>query len=301
MRKEDQHLRQAARLVAAETARQGDHPSAEALVAYRADELDAEARSRVQDHVAACHICARILLDAAGQDRGVKDAEVDTAWAKLEARRRRVPAREDRRRGVGWPGASGGWLVAAALSGLVVGLAASWALFGGLRQGSEPELERSRSDTARAQLDLRQAEAERDASAQQLAAAEKRLAELQQQLDGVLQPQLSVPSLDLLPSGFLRGGGDLPVLRVSKEAPFFLLTLVPAEPVTGGGYQLQITDASGGKVWSGSELHPNPRGSFLVAMPRDALPSGELHLRLGPPGGSPDRLMSRYTFRLDLD
>jgi hypothetical protein len=72
------------------------HPAVEELVAYHQDELAGEARELLQDHLALCKDCARLLLDLEGfadleppsESHRLLDADVEEAKAALKARLR---------------------------------------------------------------------------------------------------------------------------------------------------------------------------------------------------------------------
>src|SRR5215475_3253408 len=66
----------------------GPHPDPDELAAYHDGELSAERERRVQDHLVACHECARLLLDLNGladpdfgAGTGVDDKEA--VWQRL--------------------------------------------------------------------------------------------------------------------------------------------------------------------------------------------------------------------------
>ena len=69
-----------------------EHPSVETLTAYHADELSAEEKARLQEHLAACRRCAEIVLDfdefLAEPAGGPEVVSLETAaeWRKLQKR-----------------------------------------------------------------------------------------------------------------------------------------------------------------------------------------------------------------------
>jgi hypothetical protein len=80
------------------------HPAVEELVAYHQDGLAEEARERLQDHLALCKECARLLLDLEGfadleppsEAHRLSDGDVEEAKASLRVRIRgdaALPAR----------------------------------------------------------------------------------------------------------------------------------------------------------------------------------------------------------------
>lgn len=74
-----------------------EHPAAEKLSAYQANELSPEENDRIQEHVASCDLCAERLLDlqrflefAPDPSReGVPDLETTKEWRKLNKRIKR--------------------------------------------------------------------------------------------------------------------------------------------------------------------------------------------------------------------
>jgi hypothetical protein len=109
---EPENLPGSLRLLADETRRlQGPdaHPTPEALTAYHAGELVPDAEAEVQEHLAVCRHCARLLLDlpaflaapgeaaaAAGQPEAAETG-ADVAWQALRERLPRPPAEPARR------------------------------------------------------------------------------------------------------------------------------------------------------------------------------------------------------------
>lgn len=79
-----------------ERRRQEGHPSVEELVAYHRGELAEGACEPLQDHLALCEECSRLLLDlegfpelaAPGEDHRLSDDDLERAMAALKARLR---------------------------------------------------------------------------------------------------------------------------------------------------------------------------------------------------------------------
>jgi hypothetical protein len=66
----------------------GAHPAPEALTAYHAGELSASAAEELQEHLAVCPLCARLLLDLPGfleppAPPAARDEEADADWGEL--------------------------------------------------------------------------------------------------------------------------------------------------------------------------------------------------------------------------
>lgn len=93
-------LREAARALAlSRRPLEADHPDAETLAAYSEGALPAAEAERLQDHLADCAECARLMLDFAalpglsepcGPDESSEpDAEVAEAWERFRRRLQR--------------------------------------------------------------------------------------------------------------------------------------------------------------------------------------------------------------------
>ena len=65
---DEEILTRAARAVAAEIRSEPGHPPPDALLAYHEETLDAKAREEVQEHLAACPDCARVIVDPSAVD-----------------------------------------------------------------------------------------------------------------------------------------------------------------------------------------------------------------------------------------
>jgi hypothetical protein len=107
-----------------------DHPSAETLTAYQANELTADEDERIQSHLAVCSHCTELLLDLneflqpPAAVAPVADFEAAADWRKLRAGIERpesqVPMVRPHRPGF-FASVRGGYTVAAALLILTVG------------------------------------------------------------------------------------------------------------------------------------------------------------------------------------
>jgi hypothetical protein len=85
-----------------------NHPMPDELVDYQADDVSAEERERIQEHLALCPPCAQAVLDVeAFPEVQLSDRKVAAAWARFGGRRRSAM----------WP-----WSLAAALLLAVLGL-----------------------------------------------------------------------------------------------------------------------------------------------------------------------------------
>ena len=239
------------------------HPPAEELLACHRGELPPEVLLRVRDHLALCRPCTAVLLDLANMERE-EDAELDTAWRALQARRQAAPPAElhtlppaTKRFALRLPRtwlSLQTWKLAAALDLIVLclGFGAGWLL------ASRP------------------------------------------QEANLTQPVLSVPTAELLPLAFLRRGAATPV-RIPAEAEVFTLTLVTAELPPPTGCDLQVLDADGNPVWRGSGLRADAEGRFSLLLPGGFLPAGRYQLQVIAPEGSGRQVLDRYDLELSYE
>ena len=73
-----------------------DHPTPEELIGYESGDLPTEQRDRIQEHLALCGDCARLLLDLVELEQfepsneaiGPVDVEAETSWQRLRTRLR---------------------------------------------------------------------------------------------------------------------------------------------------------------------------------------------------------------------
>jgi putative zinc finger protein len=102
-----------------------EHPAAEKLASYLADELSSEENDAIQEHVASCGHCAERLLDLQRflefvpqeSRQGVADLETAAEWRKLRQRIHRETEKKPF-----FASARGGYFVAAALLAVSIGL-----------------------------------------------------------------------------------------------------------------------------------------------------------------------------------
>ncbi len=69
----------------------GAHPSAERLLDYHRGRLESADHQALEDHLADCPECTRIVLDLAGRHRA-EDRKLDASWSALRPRLERGPA-----------------------------------------------------------------------------------------------------------------------------------------------------------------------------------------------------------------
>ncbi len=240
------------------------HPSARQLAAYHREELPPEETEALRDHLALCPECSELLLDLAGFGELAASTEAQhweerkpAVWGSLRSALAAEPARLPRRVAPRRVVSRRRWLSLAAAAALV--LAVGTAVWQTL------DLGRTRQRLA--------------ATAEQLERAEERIGELERGA-AELAPQLVVPSLDLFPPGYRRGGGTEPILEIPRHARIFVLQLHIADAGSHTDYRLRILASGGEEVWSGSGLRRTAGGTFRVALPRTLLPSGRYRLEL---------------------
>jgi hypothetical protein len=249
-----------------------EHPSARELTAYHHGELPPEDTERIRDHLALCRHCADLVLDFASfgepEAEAVEGGEgLPAVWESLRSRlgdEKPSPATVipfPRRAPPRLPRST---LIAASLLAAVFG---GWTIF---RWQSEA------------------------ATAERLARAEARIAELERDRDELVEPQLLVPVADLFPPSYQRGSDEVPTLGVPRAARIFVLQLHLADPGTHPDYSLRIVSADGEEIWSGTGLRQTSAGHFRIALPRRLLPAGRYGIELyGASEGQRTRL-ERY-------
>ncbi|HEX5718776.1 MAG TPA: zf-HC2 domain-containing protein [Thermoanaerobaculia bacterium] len=238
------------------------HPEPEELLAYRAGELPAPERARVEDHVVACPHCLELLLDLGRLsdpgfvgEHGITAAEKAAGWQAVQARLAPETAPHEaprRRRAVFFASPRPAWALAAALLVAVVGLS--------LRTR---QLERSVEDLSR--------------------------------------PQVNAPVVDLFPASELRGGeGEAAVVELAPASRFFTLILSPKGSSDYAGYRLEILDSGGRAVWSAEGLEKDRHGSFTLILARSFLAPGDYRLRLYGLEGDAGTLIEELRVRIVL-
>ncbi len=250
-----------------EALRQGmtQHPSGRELAAYHHEELSSTEMEALRDHLSMCPECSELLLDLSGFEQLGQGAEArrwtqrqPAVWQALQSNltaseTQRTPVSVASGRNVLQPR----WLPLAMAAALVLAVgAAIWLTL---------DLGRTREQLA--------------VAAEQLARAELRIDTFGQTAT-TMEPLLVVPSLDLFPPGYQRGGEMKPNLTVPPQADLFVLQLHVAETKSEADHRLRILTPGGVEVWAGNGLRRTPGGTFRVAVPRSFLPSGRYRLEL---------------------
>ena len=265
-------LKQAVRALAAEDGR-AKHPEPGELIAYSqgAQEaqgaLTAERRDQLQEHLASCAECARLLVDFADFDElappgagpRLTDADVAAARARLQRRVEEVagvPPPAVAARGGRWRDAFASprpWrLLAAALAAAVIGLA----VFG----GSQHQL-----------------------------------------LRRLGQPEVNVATHDLEPVGGdqLRGGPSAAPTVINTQAGSAILILQLPGVESHPAYRVAIRGSESREVWSRAGAARDPvLGNFTLRLPPGALHPGRYDVEIFGVGESREELLARYAIEV---
>lgn len=224
------------------------HPRAEDLAAFARGRLPPTGAAEFERHVAECLECRRIVLDCRGLD-DPNDPDFDGAWEALSSRLDFQP--ESTAGGASailTPGRPWRrWAAAAAV--LLVSIGVGWAIV---------------QATGRARN------------------AEAQLERLQREVAELKRPHVGVVEIDLFPSGMLRSGDPEPELSIPAASQLVILRLLPVDARQTGPGRLEIEDGEGRVVAILEDVQPDPFGKYVLAMPRELLPAGEVRLRLAP-------------------
>lgn len=251
-------------LAGAEEARRrlGTHPTPDELLAYQEGKLAAEDQERMQDHLALCRDCARVVLDLESfpdvepvrEEQRVTDWQVAAAWRRLAAQEGiSPPARSSPRRS--WSMLfSPGFAYAMAASILMAALGlGSWVI------------------------------------------------QLRGQIDDLSRPRVNVFLSDLVPqsSELERGVGDR--IRVPAWTERVLLLLNLADLRSFPEYLVEISGREGRELWSNRELRRSPDGNFTLEVHRRFLPAGEYRIALYGLEGEARTPMATYAMEIEYE
>lgn len=292
------------------------HPSPEELVAYHQSQLDTGKREAVEEHVTICRECAALLLDLSTlmEDPSEQSAvEVEAVGQSSRGPSERpgrafpaAPHAIQASRAAG--GASRYWAaLAAALFVLLIG-AGLWiaTLLPNTASPRNGQASEAELRALRAQI----TELERTVSQQtQRLEQAKRLGEdLEQQRDQerdrvadlreLEAPQLSAPTIDLYPAGYLRSGEAPKTLTLTDSQTRFVVTLTPSRLGAFDDYRLEIRDVGGQEVWADSGLQPTSSGLFEILLSRRWLTGEEYRLRLFGIEGANATALGEFTLRI---
>jgi hypothetical protein len=110
-----------------------------------------------------------------------------------------------------------------------------------------------------------------------------------------IQAHVNVPIIDLHPPSRIRGEGSRRQ-TISLEPDAALLTLIvnTEDPRRAADYTLDLVDATGATVWSGTGLRPGSDGTLSVALPATLLRPGDYAFSLAETTSG--RALHRYPF-----
>ena len=258
-------LKQAARDLAAERRRDG-HPEAVELSAYAGKALPAERKDEVQEHLASCVECTRLLADfldfdeLSPPDGFERLTDVDVAAARRRLHRnleqRAATAPPAAVRGTRWTGTFASprplQLLAAALAAAVIGLT-----FWGVSQ--------------------------------------------QRSLHRLQQPEVNVATHDIEPVGSdqLRGGPAAGPTVIDGAAGSAILILQLPEVQSHPAYRVAIRASDSREIWSRAGAVRDPvLGNFALRLPPGALRTGRYEIEIfGVDGGREERV-ARYAIEV---
>lgn len=316
MSERQERFKAAVRALMEEVALQEDaHITPERLIAYHQGELSSEDERRVQDHLVVCRECTALLLDleafpALDQQgaRRLSDAEVAAAWQQMKSQIQ--PGKT-----MGFFAGARQWFgamlsparlpYAIAASLFIVSLAlAAWIV--SLRQENQQLMARLTVSPAGQDRDLASIKRSLQEARRRLAEAARRdeeyqtqIAQLQQSLEELSQPQVNVPIADLYPQGFIRGQQEtVETIEVPPDANFFALVLNVSDRRSYASYALEIVDREGKVVWRDRGLRMSSYDNFTLMLPRRLFPAGEYRIALYGLRDGRRELVERYVLRI---
>jgi hypothetical protein len=264
------------------------HPTIDELIAYRAGELPATERERLQEHLAACKECFEELreldafaavptAEAAVSGSGVVDFEVAAFWRQLRPQLALEPGSEEE------PSTPEPTVAAT---------------------GSTPSTVTVRRIPATTPLWRRPAAIAASflvtvvGLGALLLLQQHRLADQGQTIAELTRPRPNPEIFDLYPDGSERSGAASEIRSFEGPAGATLI-ITPREPGDYPDYRVEIVDADGEEVWSGSGFEKHPvDGTFSLWLPPGAFPPGEYRVRLSGVAGGSSELLEEYVVHL---
>jgi hypothetical protein len=108
-----------------------------------------------------------------------------------------------------------------------------------------------------------------------------------------LQAHVNVPIVDLEPPAQVRGEGSRrQIIRLEPNTSIVTLIVNTDAPRRAADYTLDLLDATGTTVWTGSGLRPGADATLSVALPAALLPPGDYVFSLAETNGQ--RVLHRY-------
>jgi len=238
------------------TARRDSCPSAEALIDAAQARGDADARARVADHLIECARCAEEfqLLRAL------------EPWADEHAHLVAPPGA--RRFHPGASGRTAAWALAAAA---VFAVATAAAVVRLLQTERENRVLAARTAPPPASTIA--------ALTTQVDEGRRRIADLEQRLASAQAPEVNAPIVDLEAADRRRSAGGVPPPAIPPDARRVVFVLNAARPSPGAVFDVDLLDANGRVVWTGSGLRQSREGTLTLSIPR-ALLTTDAKIRL---------------------
>lgn len=278
------------------------HLTADELMTYARGGMPAEEEARAADHLVWCNRCTASLLTVEAFDEvEISDAEVAAAWEKMKASlgRRRAGARA-------WPrerphfiqafGPAHAYGIAASLLIALIAVGAwSITLHRDSRRLAAALGSQSESPDRAAAAGI-QTGAGTPSELRRVEGYERQIAELQQQVDTLSEPQTNVVIADLYPADGTRGSGSaVTTIDVPSGANVFAVILNGFADRSHPDYHVDIFDRRGTRIWRGEKLRRTEFGNFTLALPRRLLPAGQYRLRLSGISRGQATLLEEYS------
>jgi len=107
--------------------------------------------------------------------------------------------------------------------------------------------------------------------------------------------QMNTPIIELLPAAArTRGTGAARPVEIPAAISTVTLVLVAGEGASCDRCDVELIDAGGGALWSGTGLVRQPSSDYTFTLPAGILPEGEAVIRLLLPGREPRAEVERY-------
>ncbi|HEX4953395.1 MAG TPA: zf-HC2 domain-containing protein [Thermoanaerobaculia bacterium] len=112
------------------------------------------------------------------------------------------------------------------------------------------------------------------------------------------RPQVNAPVFDLLAGTLRAEGEEPPTLELEPGQERFTLLLAVPRLDPREGWRLELVDAAGRGLFSGTEARPDAYGSFTLTLAARRLADGEYRLRLWGRGAGGEEMLEEEAFRL---
>lgn len=290
--------------------RHGDaaHLSVDELITYARGGMQPDNEINVQEHLAWCAQCTEALLSRGAladlehpTAATVSDAQVSLAWEELKRTLRRhfraERPRRERRPGIHvFARFNSAHAIAASLVVALV-LVGAWSI--SRYQASRPltvAVQTQSEFPPRATPAPAVADAREAREPGRVEAYERQIAQLEQQVAALSEPQPNLLIADLYPVDAIRGSARASTtIVIPSGANVFAVILNGVTDRSYPDYRVDIFDRLGTKIWSGGNLRKTEFGNFTLALPRRLLPAGEYRLRLQGVNRSRVTLLEQYS------